>query len=143
MLRAASIALIVVALSSLVIGVVYVAKGTLMGYHEQFIGMTIDDIASISPELATLAAVFIRLAGTLFVSVGISLIAIIHYGIRQSKRWAWWVALIAMGVVNGPMVAITQPVGGFPWILAIAMLVLFIAGIALAARDVFAKPQEA
>ncbi|MFU8795894.1 MAG: hypothetical protein ACNA7X_01175 [Dehalococcoidia bacterium] len=143
MLRVASTILIVVALSSLVIGVVYVARGTLMGYHEEFIGMTIDDIASISPELANLAKVFIRLAGTLFIGVGVSLIAIIHYGIRQARRWAWWTALIAMGVVNVPLVAITQPVGGFPWMLAIAMLTLFVAGIALAARDVFAKPHRA
>ncbi len=143
MLRVASIILVVVALSSLVIGVIYVARGTFMGYHEEFIGMTIDDIADISPALATLATVFIRLAGTLFISVGVSLIAIIHYGVRRRRRWAWWTTLIAMGVVNVPMVAITRPVGGLPWMLAIAMLALFVAGIALAARDVFAKPSEA
>jgi len=143
MLKAASVLLIVVALSSLVIGVVYVARGTLMGYHQEFIGMTIDDIAGFSPELATLAEIFIKLAGTLFISVGVSLLAIVYYGIRQARKWAWWAALIAMGVVNGPMVAITWPVGGFPWMLAIAMLVLFITGIALAARGVFAQPRRA
>jgi len=143
MLRAASTILIVVAVSSLVIGVVYVARGTLMPYHEEFIGMTVDEIAGISPELATLSAVFIRLAGTLFISVGVSLIAIVHYGVRQRKRWAWWTALLAMGVVNVPMVAITGQVGGLPLTLAIAMLTLFVAGIAIAARDVFSQPGEA
>ncbi len=143
MLRVASILLIVVAFSSLVIGVIYVTRGTLMPYHEEFIGMTVDEIADISPGLANLATVFIRLAGTLFISVGVSLIAITHYGVRHAEKWAWWTALIAMGVVNVPMVAITAPVGGLPWILAIAMLTLFVAGIALAARDVFAKPREA
>ena len=143
MLKAASVVLIFVALSSLVIGVVYVASGNLMGYHEEFIGMTIDDVAGFNPQLATLAEVFIRLAGILFISVGVSLMAIVHYGVRQSKRWAWWAALIAMGVVNGPMVAITSPVGGLPWMLAIAMLGLFIIGISLSGRSVFADSHRA
>ncbi len=143
MLKAASIVLIFVALSSLVIGVVYVASGTLMGYHEEFIRMTIDDVAGFNPQLASLAEVFIRLAGTLFISVGVSLMAIVYYGVRQSKRWAWWAALIAMGVVNAPMVVITGPVGGLPWMLAIAMLGLFSIGIALSGRSVFTNSQRA
>lgn len=137
MLKVASTILIIVALFSFVIGVVYVVKGTLMPYHEEFIGMTVEDIANLNPNLATLAAVFIRLAGTLFVSAGILLIAVIHYGLRKAERWAWWATLIGMGVANGPMVAITRPVGGFPWTLAIVMLILFVIGIALAARGVF------
>ncbi len=139
MLKAASIILIIVALFSFVIGVVYVAKGALMSYHEEFIGMTMEDIANFNPSLATLAAVFIRLAGTLFIGVGILLIAVIHYGLRKAERWAWWTTLIGMGIVNGPMVAVTRPVGGFPWTLAIVMLIVFVIGIALAAREVFEK----
>ena len=139
MLKAACTILTIVALSSLVIGIVYVARGSLMDYHEEFIGMSMDDIADISPNLATLAAVSIRLAGTLFVSVGVSLIVIIYYGLRKAERWAWWATLIGMGVVNGPMVAITRPVGGLPWTLAIVMLVVFGIAIVLAGGEVFRK----
>ncbi|MFO7773723.1 MAG: hypothetical protein R6V59_07305 [Dehalococcoidia bacterium] len=139
MLKAASIILIIVALFSFIIGVVYVAQGTLMGYHQEFIGMTMEELAELNPNLATLAAIFIRLAGTLFVSVGILLIAVINYGLRKAARWAWWATLIGMGVVNAPLVAITRPVGGFPWTSAIVMLIMFIIGIGLAAREVFKK----
>ncbi len=137
MLKAASIILIIVALSSLVIGIVYVARGTLMPYHIEFIGDAAMEAIGDNPGLAALATVFIRLAGTLFISVGVLLIAIIYYGLRKAERWAWWTTLIGMGTVNGPMVAITRPVGGFPWTLAIIMLAAFAIAIGLAAREVF------
>ncbi|MFO7995984.1 MAG: hypothetical protein R6U93_02380 [Dehalococcoidia bacterium] len=139
MLKTASIILIIVALFSFVIGVVYVTQGTLMGYHQEFIGMTMEELAELNPNLATLAAIFIRLAGTLFISVGILLVAVICYGLRKAQRWAWWTTLIGMGVVNAPMVAITRPVGGFPWMAAIVMLILFVIAIGLAAREVFRR----
>lgn len=137
MLKAASIILIIVALSSLVIGIVYVARGTLMPYHIEFIGDAAMEAIGDNPGLAALATGFIRLAGTLFISVGVLLIAIIYYGLRKAERWAWWTTLIGMGIVNGPMVAITRPVGGFPWTLAIIMLAAFAIAIGLAAREVF------
>ncbi|MBE9514663.1 MAG: hypothetical protein IMY79_00825 [Chloroflexi bacterium] len=137
MLKAASIILIIVALSSLVIGIVYVARGTLMPYHIEFIGDAAMEAIGDNPGLAALATVFIRLAGTLFISVGVLLIALIYYGLRKAERWAWWTTLIGMGIVNGPMVAITRPVGGFPWTLAIIMLAAFAIAIGLAAREVF------
>jgi hypothetical protein len=139
MLRAATIILIIVALFSVVIGVVYVARGTLMDYHQEFIGMTMEELAELYPNLATLAAIFVRLAGTLFISAGILLIAVIRYGLRKAERWGWWATLIGMGVVNVPMVAITRPVGGFPFMSAIVMLVVFVIGIGLAAGAVFKK----
>lgn len=137
MLKAASIILIIVALSSLVIGIVYVARGTLMPYHIEFIGDAAMEAIGDNPGLAALATVFVRLAGTLFISVGVLLIALIYYGLRKAERWAWWTTLIGMGIVNGPMVAITRPVGGFPWTLAIIMLAAFAIAIGLAAREVF------
>lgn len=137
MLKAASIILIIVALSSLVIGIVYVARGTLMPYHIEFIGDAAMEAIGDNPGLAALATGFIRLAGTLFISVGVLLIALIYYGLRKAERWAWWTTLIGMGIVNGPMVAITRPVGGFPWTLAIIMLAAFAIAIGLAAREVF------
>lgn len=137
MLKAASIILIIVALSSLVIGIVYVARGTLMPYHIEFIGDAAMEAIGDNPGLAALATVFVRLAGTLFISVGVLLIAIIYYGLRKAERWAWWTTLIGMGIVNGPMVAITRLVGGFPWTLAIIMLAAFAVAIGLAAREVF------
>jgi hypothetical protein len=137
MLKAASIILIIVALSSLVIGIVYVARGTLMPYHIEFIGDAAMEAIGDNPGLAALATVFIRLAGTLFISVGVLLIALIYYGLRKAERWAWWTTLIGMGIVSGPMVAITKPVGGFPWTLAIIMLAAFAIAIGLAAREVF------
>ncbi len=139
MLKTASTMLIVVALSSIIIGIVYISKGSMMDYHEEFAGMTMKEIAELNPNLATLATVFIRLAGTLFVSAGVSLIAIIHYGLKRGERWAWWATLIGMGVVNGPMVAITEPVGGFPWRLAIIMLTVFVIAISVAGKQVFGK----
>jgi len=142
MLKATSIILIIVALFSVIIGVVYIARGTLMEYHEAFIGMTMEELGEDNTKLATLAGIFVRLAGTLFIGVGVLSIAIIHYGLRKAERWAWWAILIGMGVVNGPMAAITSPVGGFPWTLAIVLLVVFVIAIGLAAREVFKKAAE-
>ena len=44
-----------------------------------------------------------------------------------------------MGAVSGPMVVITNPVGGFPQTLAIILLLLFAIAIGIAAREVFRK----
>jgi len=44
-----------------------------------------------------------------------------------------------MGAVSGPMVVITNPVGGFPQTLAIVLLLLFVIAIGIAAREVFRK----
>ena len=142
MLKATSIILIIVALFSVIIGIVYIARGTLMKYHEAFIGMTMEELGEDNSKLAALAGIFVRLAGTLFIGVGVLSIAIIHYGLRKAERWAWWVTLIGMGVVNGPMVAITSPVGGFPWTLAIVLLIVFVIAVGLASREVFKKATE-
>jgi len=84
-----------------------------MDYHEEFIGTTLEEISAHNPNLDILARIFIRLAGVLFISVWILLIAVIHYGLRKAERWAWWTTLIGMGTVNVPMVAVTRPVGAF------------------------------
>ena len=142
MLKATSLILIIVALFAVIIGIVYIARGTLMEYHEAFIGMTMEELGEDNSKLATLAGIFVRLAGTLFIGVGVLSIAIIHYGLMKAERWAWWDTLIGMGVVNGPMVAITSPVGGFPWTLAIVLLIVFVIAIGLASREVFKKAAE-
>ena len=76
--------------------------------------MTREDIDRFNPNLAAMAAIFTRLAGTVFISVGILLMAVIYYGLRNAGRRAWWATVTVMGIVNAPIVAITRPVGGFP-----------------------------
>lgn len=137
MLKVASTILIIVALLSVAIGVVYVARGTFMPYHEQFLDMTMEDVRDFNPNLATLAIIFIRLTGILFIGAGISLVAIIYHGLRKAKKWAWWTALIELGVMYAPMAVITEPVGGFPWISTIIMLVVSLIAIGLAGKEVF------
>ncbi len=139
MLRVASIILIFVALCAVVIGIVYVARGTLMDYHEEFLGMTLEDIRQFNPDLATLATIFVRLTGVLLIGTGVLLIAVIYYGLRKAERWAWWTTLVGMGIVNAPIVAITSPVRGLPWTLAAVLLIVFVFAIALAAIAVFRK----
>lgn len=141
-MKATSIILIIVALFAVILGIVYVARGTLMEYHEEFLNMTMEDIHEFNPNLASLAVIFLRLAGTLLISVGILLIAVIFYGLRKAERWAWWATLIGMGAVIAPMVAITRPVGGFPWASAIVMLAVFVIAVGLAAKEVFRKVPE-
>lgn len=142
MLKVASTILIIVALFAVIIGVVYMARGTLMPYHVDFLGDRAVEAITDNPSLATLARVFVRLTGTLFLSAGILLVAVIYYGLRKAERWAWWATLIGMGIVNGPTAAITRPIGGFPWILAMILLIVFLLAIGLAAREVFNKVPE-
>ena len=137
MLKVASTILIIVALCAVVIGAVYVARGSLMPYHEAFIGEEAMEAITNNPGLTTLATIFVRLTGTLFLSAGIVLLAVISYGLRKAERWAWWATLIGMGIVTVPTAAITRPIGGFPASLAMILLVLFILGVTLAAREVF------
>ncbi|GEM_PF-679673 len=141
MLKAATVLLTVVALFSLVVGIVYVVEGTLLPYHQEFIGMTMDEIAELNPDLATLAAIFIRVAGILFIGVGVLSIAVIHLALRKAEAWAWWTILLGMGAINGPLVAITWPVGGFPRMSAVIMLTMFVIAIVLAGRGVLGQAQ--
>jgi hypothetical protein len=139
MLKAASIILIILALISFVVGIVYATTGAFMPYHQQFVGITMEEVREFNPHLADMVAVFIRSMGTLMISVGILLTAVVYYGLRKAERWAWWATLIGFGVTDAPMVAITKPVGGLPWTLAIVTLVVFLIAIGLAAREVFKK----
>jgi hypothetical protein len=40
-----------------------------MEYHEVFIGMTMEELGEDNTKLATLAGIFVRLAGALFIGV--------------------------------------------------------------------------
>lgn len=113
-----------------------------MPYHVEFIGDSAMQAIEDNPNLATLATIFVRLTGILLFSAGVLSIAIIYYGLKKAERWAWWATFIGMGVVNGATAAITRPVGGFPWILSIILLIVFLLAIGLAARGVFTKVPE-
>lgn len=134
----ASILLVIIAIASIVIGIVYVSTPKIMWYHENFIGMTHEEISGINPKLADMMLVFLRGAGVLNFSLGILGIAVSLRSFREGEKWAWYAMLISYLVAFLPVLAITHYVGALtPFLVIFIMLVVFLAAIVLSAKEIF------
>ena len=71
-------------------------------------GMTVDELAATSREAYPLIEFNVRVEGLHLIWIGALLGAIVVYGLRQDRRWAWWtmwtfpiytVSLLALNLV--------------------------------------------
>ena len=122
-----------VALVEVVVGVVYLTASEIMPYHKEVLGV---DWGQLEPGVRTMFVAFINAYGSGHFAVGISLGALVLFPMRQGHAWARWTAL----VVGLPMLATSAYIStylaslvneGPPWRGAIAMLLVFMLGIAI------------
>jgi len=119
-----------------------------MSYHEDFIGMTHEEIIDINPRLADMMLVLLKGIGVCSIGLGILGITVSLKSYRQGEKWAWYAMLISYLIVLLPTLTFTYYVGAFlavfgdlvipggPFFFMLVMLIVFLAAIALPAKEV-------
>ena len=80
-----------------VVGLVQIVSGVpaLMGIEDptvatRTIGMTFGELEESNPEFSNLVAFFLRAGGTLFIGMGVFIVAISYTAYRRGEKWAWY-----------------------------------------------------
>jgi hypothetical protein len=107
---------------------------------EEFLGVTVSQIRDFSPKLMVVIQNLIQTVGLylLIAALSICFISILPY--RKGEKWAWYAVLVLGGtfMIGGAILFITTySVLG---ILDITLLILWIVGLALPAKEILSKP---
>lgn len=121
------------ALVELGLGVVYFTASEVMSYHKEALGT---GWSQLEPGVRALLITFVNGYGSAHFAVGIALSALLLFPLRQGRAWARW-AILAVGVpvlgatayLSVRLAAITG--ADVPWQGAVALLLLFLSGVAL------------
>ena len=129
--------ILIISLALIVTGVLYSSQGTLMPYHEKFIGMTPSEIRDFNPELMVFIEGSITLMGFLFISLGIVNIGVCFTSFRKGERWSWITILVTDAVAFIPLTCATYIVGGFdmPFPIMFFVLILWVIAMCLSAKE--------
>ncbi|MFQ6107226.1 MAG: hypothetical protein ACE5QF_06530 [Thermoplasmata archaeon] len=134
-LKVSSILLVIAAVITIIFGLVYLTTPRLLSYHEDFIGMTHDEISEINPKLTDMMLTFLRAIGTTFVVIGMMWTAVSLKSFRRGEKWAWSAMLITGLATLIPVIAISFYVGAPVVYAVIAVLIIFMIAIALPAKE--------
>jgi hypothetical protein len=93
-------------------GLVYSILGTLMPFHEDYIGITASDIRAFNPELMILIGDFVRLIGIYQITIAISGLFILIYGFWKKEKWSWVIFLLYLPMLLLPLLVITYSFSG-------------------------------
>ena len=107
---------------------------------EEFLGVTVSQIRDFSPKLMVVIQNLIQTVGLylLIAALSICFISILPY--RKGEKWAWYAVLVLGGtfMIGGSILFITTySVLG---ILDITLVILWIVGLALPAKEILSKP---
>ena len=107
---------------------------------EEFLGVTVSQIRDFSPKLMVVIQNLIQIVGLyLFIAaLSICFISILPY--RKGEKWAWYAMLVLGGtfmVGSSILFITTYSVLG---ILDITLVILWIVGLALPAKEILSKP---
>ena len=75
-------------------GILYASSG-FMPYHEEMIGMTINQVGGFNESLKVLLMFVIRYNGFLFIHNGIMGLYVLYVGFQKKEKWAWTFVLLS------------------------------------------------
>jgi hypothetical protein len=107
--------------------------------NEEFLPPTISAIRDFSPKLLDFM-LFVTQTYGLFVLFGFILfciVALIPY--RKGEKWAWYAMLVTGAIVTGAMLLMIAYMTSHA-IVSIIMIVIWIAGLVLPAKEILSKP---
>lgn len=127
------------------LGVVYFTASDVMPYHKEALGV---GWSQLEPRARALLVTLVNGYGSAHLAVGIALSALLLFPLRQGHAWARW-AILAVGFpvlgatayLSARLAAITG--ASVPWQGAVILLLLFLAGVALADPRAAAQPVDA
>lgn len=107
--------------------------------NEEFLPPTITEIRVFSPELLDFMLFVIQGYGlfVLFGSLLFCIVALIPY--RKGEKWAWYAVLVTGAIVTGAMIVMITRMTSHATV-SIVMIILWIAGLALPAKEILGKP---
>ena len=131
--------LILISTYLMLMGILYIFRGTFMAYHVEFTSLTEADVVAYSAELMTLISVFLRLLGVGNFCGGFLILIIIIFALNKGEKWAWIAVLVSSGTLLLVYLIFTYQVYGLGgmYLTFIASLILDIVGLALTAKPVF------
>jgi hypothetical protein len=137
LLSIAWIMILIIGLALIIAGVIYASQGTLMPYHEEFVGMTPSEIRNFNPELMVFVGGLIAQVGFLFISLGIVNIGLCLTGFRKGERSSWITLLVIDAVAFIPLTYASYLVGGFdmPFPIMLTVLILWVIAMCLSAKE--------
>lgn len=130
------------ALSEFGLGVVYFTASEVMTYHKEALGV---GWSQLEPGVRTMLLTFINGYGSAHLAVGIALAALLLCPLRQGQIWARWTILAVGFPVLGATAYLSARLAmttgaNVPWQGALALMVLFVIGVALADPKAAAQP---
>lgn len=107
--------------------------------NEEFLPPTISEIRVFSPKLVDFMLFVIQGYGlfVLFGSLLFCIVALIPY--RKGEKWAWYAMLVTGAIVTGAMIFMITYMTSHV-IVSIIMIIIWIAGLALPAKEILSKP---
>jgi len=107
--------------------------------NEEFLPPTISEISVFSPELLDFMLFVTQTYGlfVLFGSLLFCIVALISY--RKGEKWAWYAILVTGAIVTGAMIIMITHMSAHATV-SIIMIILWIAGLALPAKEILSKP---
>ena len=125
MRRAGLVILGVVAIAIALGGVGDLTIRALFDVHKRFLGT-----ADVPPKTTALVLHLLHALGGGLVGVGVASLALVHFGVRRSARWALWAMLAAVIASEGANAVGMYAVGSF-WYVSATFVVLTAIGAAL------------
>lgn len=107
--------------------------------NEEFLPPTISEIRVFSPKLLDFMLFVTQTYGLfiLFGSLLFCIVALIPY--RKGEKWAWYAMLVTGAIVTGASIIMIAYMTSHA-IVSIIMIILWIAGLALPAKEILSKP---
>lgn len=125
-LKIACILLYVFAIGTLLFGLLYLFKPTIMPYHEKFLGMTHQQL---EPKVAFLFLGLMKVIGGLELALGVGLVMLVKGRFSKGDNLIWWTILVMCAVGLIPSLYVTLSIGLYTpwWSLAIMMILVAVA----------------
>lgn len=135
--NAAFLCYLIVIISGIAVGLIYITASEPMPYHQQVIGA---DWTDLGPRYKLLLLTLIRGAGLGIIATSVSMGVLFFIPFRRGEKWAYWSILILGLIMLLPGLYLTLKLhlstGVFtPWPLLLLLLILLILGSLLSAAS--------
>ena len=142
--RLAFVCIATPAVVELGLGVVYFSASEVMPYHKEALGV---GWSQLEPGVRALLLTLVNGYGSAHLAVGIALTALLLGPLRQGQVWARWTILAIGFPVLGATAYLSARLAvttgaSVPWQGAVVLLMLFVAGVALADPRAAAQPVD-
>ena len=116
------------------------SPSSVMLSNEDLLGMTVTELYNFSLNVVAYMELYHQLYGVYLLSFAVALWGIVLIPYRQGEKWAWYAAVVIGGLaLLGQLILAKKMVSTT---LSSILVVLWIAGLALPAKEILSKPSR-